>query len=129
MASDQRWFGQPSEDELVRTAYHEAGHDVIAEDMGRQVRFLSAVAGATCAGCTNLDRVRLPAGKPPVHLPLTLWSAEWQAYWAGEALITLAGDEAELRFAPRLGRTPERVAVAAIDLLDELPEISGEQRA
>jgi len=123
------WFGHPTEEELLRTAAHEAAHAVIAFRLGFAVRWLTIEPGTGCAGAVQFRHPSRPAGKPEMAQPFALWPPGWRDYVERELLVTLAGHEAELRFLPRLGRTPEPVAVAAISALEELPPVSDDQRA
>lgn len=79
---------QPSEDDIL-TAYHEAGHAVVALALGRPVLRVSIIANATRLGQCELKKGRFKPSKDALET---------------EVLILLAGLVAEGRLSGRYAR-------------------------
>lgn len=75
-------------DELAATAYHEAGHAVMAWALGRNIHKVTIIAGRTPFGLTKLGACELQKGR---HKPR-------KDTFEDEVLILLAGMVAEARY-------------------------------
>jgi hypothetical protein len=79
----------PAPRQLKRTAYHEAGHAVVAVLMGVPFQRVTVRPDAQFAGQVVLDRKEPPARVSP-------WNPDWDVkaarpYWAGRICAVLAG--------------------------------------
>jgi hypothetical protein len=80
--------------DLVRVAYHEAGHLAMAWVLGRPVGAASIEPTEHYTGIAFHGRGRRPTIPPGgvVHLPVVLWPAGLRRTFEIEALIALAGE-------------------------------------
>jgi hypothetical protein len=113
-----------------RTALHEAGHAQAAVALGYESLGVSVSGGVVLAGCSQY---RLPAIDRGVWdaamaalaagLPMVTWPGEVIRAIQGAAVITAAGEAAEVLAGPVEGRVPEPVSERAAELLAELADL------
>jgi len=98
--------GDPSA-ALVATAYHEAGHAVMAVSLGRSIQKATIVAAKLQTGGTRLGAVKMQQGR----------SKSTQDWLEDEALILFAGMVAEAQFT---GSYCQRGAASDLRAIDHL---------
>ncbi len=109
-----------SEREL--TALHEAGHAVISAVFGWRVNVVTIEPGRAAYGCSSAAPPLVPVPADADYgVPFVRWPHQVRQRMEGEALVHLAGTEAELLFAPRVGRGQEPVSVQAAELVATAP--------
>jgi hypothetical protein len=110
-----------------RTAFHEAGHGVVAHALGRRIELLSIRPGAHYAGIAPYVAPRLPSnGK--LHRPAILQDASFRRSVETRACVALAGNLAEEFAGPTRHRrwSDERTARKAVSKLAELSQRESE---
>jgi hypothetical protein len=104
---------------LKSTAYHEAGHAVMAVHLKVPFALVSIDKDNDSAGQTYWSRSKRV--NPELHFPLPHWM---RAMIECHAIALLAGDAAERRFRPRrrfAGHSDKRDAYELLAFLDEGP--------
>lgn len=121
--------------EDYRTACHESGHVLACRVLGIQVSSVMVtrtaapgmLAGSTCWVREPLTGDVLDALQ--VGGPLITWPWPLRERIEAEAIVYLAGDEAEHLLTPRFGHVPDPVSVRAAELVSDADREWAGQRA
>lgn len=115
-------------------AWHEAGHCVVAYELGVPIRSVTIEAASGKKGCTFLGDMPEPADDdmPKPGSPLVAWSPGWDRYLSTDAAVRLAGDiSADLfgrRVTGRLLPSPTGQLVEELQAEAAFPGLTNDER-
>jgi hypothetical protein len=117
------------DEQLERTARHEAGHICVGLALGHTVNGGTVRPGTEAWGCTLIRSPSVDWRTLEASRPFAMWAPGAQRFVTNRVIMTMAGETAELVLLPRAGRYHPPMRERALQITAEMPAVTAPEIA